>query len=215
MSTAQRPTHAGLSRERILAIALEMVDSDGPEKLTMRRLGARLGVDPMAVYYYIPNKTALFDGITEVIWSGLNPGSIDPAAPWQSQLCAAMLLLRDTLRAHPRAITILGTRPAVSPELLGTLDRMITPLVKAGMPANADTADLINVLVTYTIGHVLAEVGEPVGGRTLPSAYESLTPESHPNLAALLNQGWRPDSDAQYTKGLHAIMKGWSPSTPC
>ena len=49
-----------LSREYILHTALRIVDRDGPDKLTMRRLGAELGVDPMAVYHYLPNKAALF-----------------------------------------------------------------------------------------------------------------------------------------------------------
>ena len=91
MSNPERPTRPALSREYILHTALRIVDRDGPDKLTMRRLGAELGVDPMAVYHYLPNKAALFDGITEAIWASLDLDDVidvmhvtpaaDPAKP--------------------------------------------------------------------------------------------------------------------------------------
>ena len=208
-SEPARPMRPALSRKFILQTALRIVDSEGPTKLTMRRLGAELGVDPMAVYHYLPNKTALFDGITEAIWTSLDLDGIDPAGTWQQQLAATMHALRGTLRAHPRAIAILGTRPVASPELFTLLDRMLGILIDAGMPANGDTADLLNTLVTYTIGHVLAEVGEPIGGQTVPPTYQTLTPQTHPNLAAVLNNGWTCDPDSQYERGLNALLNGW------
>ena len=52
-----------LTRERVLTAALEIVDREGLARLSMRRLGAELGVDPMAVYYHIPNKAALLDAM--------------------------------------------------------------------------------------------------------------------------------------------------------
>jgi TetR/AcrR family tetracycline transcriptional repressor len=208
-SEPARPMRPTLSRKFILQTALRIVDREGPNKLTMRHLGAELGVDPMAVYHYLPNKTALFDGITEAIWTSLDLDGIDPAGTWQQQLAAAMHALRGTLHAHPRAIAILGTRPIASPELFTLLDRMLGILIDAGMPANGDTADLLNTLVTYTIGHVLAEVGEPIGGQSAPPTYQTLTPQTHPNLAAVLNNGWTSDPDSQYERGLNALLNGW------
>lgn len=157
-----------------------LVDRDGTGKLTMRRLGTELGVDPMAVYYYLPNKAALFDGITEAIWSSIDLDSINPDDSWQQQLSTAMHVLRNTLHAHPRAVAILGTRPVTSPELFTLLERMLGVLVKAGMPADTETADLLNTLVAYTIGHVLAEVGEPIDGGPTAPTYQALSPQTHP-----------------------------------
>src|SRR5208337_4377183 len=56
-----------LERERIVQTALELVDRDGLDALSMRRLGAELGVDPMAIYYHIPNKQALLEAIVEAV----------------------------------------------------------------------------------------------------------------------------------------------------
>ena len=57
--------------ERVVETALALVDRDGLDRLSMRRLGAELGVDPMAVYHYIPNKAALLDGLTEAVMNEL------------------------------------------------------------------------------------------------------------------------------------------------
>lgn len=206
-----RPTRPTLSRDFVLRTALGIVDREGPDRLTMRRLGAELGVDPMAVYHYVPNKAALFDGITEVVYFSLDLGDVRADDTWQGQLHAAMRALRDTLRAHPRAIAILGTRPVASPELFALVDRLLGVLIGAGMPADADTADLLDTLVTYTIGHVLAEVGEPVGGGQTGPAHRQLTAQSHPNLAAVLNSGWTYDPDAQYDRALDVLISGWAP----
>lgn len=56
-----------LSRERIIDTALALVDANGLEALSMRRLGAELGMDPMAAYYYVPSKAALLDAVVEAV----------------------------------------------------------------------------------------------------------------------------------------------------
>ena len=50
-----------LTRDEIIAAALGLIDEHGVEHLTMRRLGERLGVDPMAVYHHLPNKTVILN----------------------------------------------------------------------------------------------------------------------------------------------------------
>src|SRR5271157_1026364 len=59
--TARFPqdSSAALTREKIVKAAVRIVDRDGLAALSMRRLGAALGVDPMAIYYHLPNKAAL------------------------------------------------------------------------------------------------------------------------------------------------------------
>ena len=54
-----------LARERIVAAAIRIIDDEGLEALSMRRLGSALGVNPMAAYYYVPNKAALYDLVLE------------------------------------------------------------------------------------------------------------------------------------------------------
>jgi len=74
-ATVKRPTRgrpardssSALTREKIVRAALQIVDREGLPALSMRRLGAGLGVDPMAIYYHLPNKAALYDAIVEAV----------------------------------------------------------------------------------------------------------------------------------------------------
>src|SRR5215210_8896967 len=64
MAVAERQP---LSRRRILEEAVRFADREGLEALTMRKLGAELGVEAMSLYNHVPNKSALLDGMVEVL----------------------------------------------------------------------------------------------------------------------------------------------------
>ena len=65
MASRGQGERAGLSRGLVLDAAVALVDSDGLDRLSMRRLGAALGVEAMTLYHYVPNKAALLDGLVE------------------------------------------------------------------------------------------------------------------------------------------------------
>jgi AcrR family transcriptional regulator len=58
-----------ITREVVLAAALELIDRDGAEGLSMRRLARALNRDPMVLYRHAPNKAALLDGVAEMLRS--------------------------------------------------------------------------------------------------------------------------------------------------
>ena len=89
-----------LKREQIVSTALAVVDRDGLKALSMRRLGAELGVDPMAVYYHIPNKQALLDAIVEAVMAGIDLSVDNPAAQPEERILCAARAYRDTMLAH-------------------------------------------------------------------------------------------------------------------
>ena len=68
-----------LARERIVEAAVKIIDDEGLEALSMRRLGAALGVNPMAAYYHVPNKAALYDLVLEALMAAVDLSRIDPA----------------------------------------------------------------------------------------------------------------------------------------
>ena len=78
----ERRAKSRLTREVLTAAALHIADAEGLEALSMRRLGAELGVDPMAAYRHLPNKKALLAGVVEAVLAGADVET-DPAAPWQ------------------------------------------------------------------------------------------------------------------------------------
>lgn len=193
---------------------MQIVDDDGIDALTMRRLGRDLGVDPMMIYRHFSNKVAVLDGLMEVMWRDVTVPAAAQATPsWREHLVAVMHTLRRALLRHPRAISIVGTRPATGPELFALMECLLTSLAEAGMPVNSQAADQLNALVNYTVGHVLAEAGEPVGGEADQMSHQTVLPASFPHLAAVFNSGWRYDADRQYDDALRAMVYGWSEAT--
>jgi TetR/AcrR family transcriptional regulator, tetracycline repressor protein len=201
-------TRPRLTRDRIIAAAVDILDQDGTDALTMRRLGARLGVDPMAVYHHVPNKAAVFDGVVEWLWSQADLG--EPTGTWKEQSASFMRGFRRTLLTHPHAVPIVGTRPVVTPVMLDLLERVLGLLTEVGLPP-ASAVDLMNSLAAFTIGHALAEVGEPVGGSSASAeqVYRGLSTTTHPHLAALFTSGYEYRPDEQFDRGLLAILDGW------
>lgn len=207
LGTDKRPA---LTRDFILETALGIVDEHGINGLTMRRLGTELGTDPMMLYRHFPGKAAVLDGLMEVIWHGVQaPDPQGGDTGWREHLVRVMHALRESLLAHPRAIVIVGTRPATGPELFALMERLLASLVSAGMSADAETADLLNALVNYTVGHVLAEAGDPVGGDADPESNQQVSPAHFPHLAAVFNSGWQYDPHRQYDRALRAFVGGW------
>ncbi|HEY6737567.1 MAG TPA: TetR family transcriptional regulator, partial [Actinopolymorphaceae bacterium] len=71
----------GLTRERVLDAALALVDREGLAALSMRRLGAELGVEAMTLYHHVANKAALLDGLVERIFTFAEP-PLREDTPW-------------------------------------------------------------------------------------------------------------------------------------
>jgi AcrR family transcriptional regulator len=78
--TPRKKNAEQLTRERIIAAAMHVIDTEGLDALSMRRLGVELGVNPMAAYHYVPNKSALYDLVQDAVMAGVDTASIDPAA---------------------------------------------------------------------------------------------------------------------------------------
>ncbi len=115
-----------LSRERILATALEIADAHGPDALTMRRVATELGVDPMALYRHVRNKDALLDGVVDAFGVGL----------------------RAVIDAHPRTSTLLLTRRILPRRPLEAYDTLLGNLRDAGYDDTRATQILRSVIST-------------------------------------------------------------------
>ncbi len=199
----RRPT---LNRDRIVRTALAMIDRDGVAGLTMRKFGAELGVDPMAVYYYLPDKGALFDAVVEAVHDEMGEFDVTPGATWQSVVAEACGRMRTVLSRHPHTIPLVGTRPVLTPKMLAVSDRLIAQLVSLGLSA-ATALNIMACVRAYTLGYMLIEVGVPAG----PPVGAGVDPEmmaAYPALAAGMAQGYDPDR--QFTMGLRALLDGFS-----
>ena len=175
-----------LTNERVIASALQIVDRDGLEKLSMRKLGAELGVDPMAVYYYIPNKAALLDGLVEGIMTEL--GVPDPRLPGEDiteWFVRSFGEFMETLRKHPNVLTVMSTRPITGDAGMRAAECVLRELHAIGLPPDAAMAALM-ALTTITITMALTEVSrdpdvmDPAIKAKVDACYMNLSPEEFP-----------------------------------
>jgi AcrR family transcriptional regulator len=126
-----------LSRERVLAAAVELADTDGIEALTMRNLAASLGVEAMSLYYHVANKEALLDGVVETIIGEIEDelGSFDVVKgerDWKRVLRHRILTARRVLLRHPWAPAVIETRTTMTPTLLRYMDTLLGTLIEGG-----------------------------------------------------------------------------------
>jgi AcrR family transcriptional regulator len=173
-----------LSRQAILEAALRIVDDEGLDAMTMRRLAATLGVNPMSIYHHLPNKAAVFAGLAELVFADLNPthdtgkegkegtggksasagvvaGAGDGGAPeglgWRGELVGAAHAYRNALRAHPNlALQVLADAAAVSEVVVVTVEPFYRALDRAGLAPRA-IFEAVNTLIDFIHGFSLGE----------------------------------------------------------
>jgi AcrR family transcriptional regulator len=95
-------TRAPLSRERVLETAVALADAHGLEWLSMRKLADELGVAAMSLYYYVPNKVELIDGMIDIVFSEIEPPSLE--LDWKTAMRRRALSTRAALNRHRWAV---------------------------------------------------------------------------------------------------------------
>ncbi|AUX40101.1 TetR family transcriptional regulator [Sorangium cellulosum] len=196
----------GLSRARILEAALSIVDREGLAALSMRRLGAELGVEAMSLYNHVPSKAAVLDGLQEVILEGL-PLLGSPCGDWVEVLRSAARSFRGALAAHPNALPLFASRPAVTPAVLRHVDAALGVLRGAGFGPGA-CVSAFQTLVAFVVGNALSSFGPTAAGDVSPPRYGDLPPEEFPHLTAIVpSLGDRSALD-DFEFGLDVLLVG-------
>jgi AcrR family transcriptional regulator len=154
-----------ITRDVVLAAALEIIDRDGVDALSMRRLARALDRDPMILYRHAPNKAALLDGVAETVLAQLTVDSTD--RDWAAQLRTVARDYRRLALAHPHVVPLLVARPVATPLALrprGTLrplEDVLTLLTRAGF-SGSEALHIYRALFGFLHGHVLNELQELV-----------------------------------------------------
>jgi AcrR family transcriptional regulator len=154
-----------VTREVVLAAALDIIDRDGIDGLSMRGLARALDRDPMILYRHAPNKAALLDGVAETVLAKLTVDATDP--DWVGQLRSVARNYRALALAYPHVVPLLVTRPLAAPLALrphGTLrplEDVLALLTRAGF-TGPDALHIYRALFGFLHGHVLNELQEVV-----------------------------------------------------
>jgi len=124
-----------LSRERVLAAASALADAVGIQALTMRRLATDLGIEPMSLYYHVPHKEGLLDGLVEIVVEEIHAaaGRVETTgSDWRTCLRQRFLAAREVMLRHPWAPGLIGSRATVPASVYTYYDGIVGTLVNAG-----------------------------------------------------------------------------------
>jgi AcrR family transcriptional regulator len=209
---------SGLTRAEVLTAALALVDADGIEALTMRRLGKALGRDPMRLYRHAASKDALLDGVVESVLSELPLPAVPEGGDWEEALRRTAHAFRALALAHPHVVPLLVTRPLATPlamRPLGTLrplEALLDLLVGAGFDGRG-ALHAYRLYIGFLYGHVLNELQERMqdpeeSDDLLRLGLHRLPLREFPRLRALAGELAGYDGERELNEGLDIILAG-------
>jgi len=203
-----------LTRPRVVAAALEIVDRDGLEGLTMRALGHELGVDPMAAYHWFPNKPAILQGVGEAILAEIVLPDRGSELTWVEVARSIGREYRAALLRHPNALPVASTQPVMTPRGFELIERAASALVAGGLKPGA-ALETINTVAAYVIGSAVTEAGvtpgtERVEQEAIMASYASIDAARFPTMVAAMAEAAEllGDDHAQFDTAVDAIIRG-------
>jgi AcrR family transcriptional regulator len=212
-----------LSRERIITAAVELIEREGVEAVSMRRIAGLLGSGVMSLYNHVPSKAAVLDGVAERVMSGID-FTTDPDASWEDQVRAQARAFRQIARVYPRSTMVVVSRPVSSAAALRPMEHALATLRNAGF-APEDAVRVVRAFVAYVGGSLLREVGvapglepqRPLGQDQAVRAADrptNLNPAEFPQVMSMSAELLRRDHDADFEFGLDLLVRAVSDLRP-
>ncbi|WP_404352401.1 TetR/AcrR family transcriptional regulator C-terminal domain-containing protein [Phycicoccus jejuensis] len=164
-----------LDRAVVVEEAIAMIDAEGLEALTMRSLGARLGVEAMALYRHVNGREDLLEAIVDSLVDSIavDPGDLfEPADGWQAFLQWMAHSVRSLAVAHPAVFPLVATRHPAAPWLrpplrsLRVVEGFLDGLTRRGF-TDGQAVEAYRVFTSFLLGHLLLEVAT-LGATTSP-----------------------------------------------
>jgi AcrR family transcriptional regulator len=146
-----------LTRSRIIATAIQLIEADGVEAVSMHRLATELGCSVMSLYTYVPSKSALLDGIADRVMSGVEVTPM-PQADCAERLQLQARAVRKIATTHPRCVMLAVSRRSSSARRARPAELALADLLEAGFEGE-EAARIAAALLTYTIGSLIRDVG--------------------------------------------------------
>lgn len=141
-----------LTPDTVCAAALALIDAEGLEAFSTRKLGARLGVEAMALYHHFPSKQDLLGRVAVKLLESV-PLPTDETLGWRAWMGQAARSFRSVGLAHPNAFPLLSRSVPISDDALRVLGA-------AGF-SDRDAARMTRIMAAFLNGVVLAEIADP------------------------------------------------------
>jgi AcrR family transcriptional regulator len=202
-----------LTRKRIIAAAMDMIERDGVEAVSMARLATDLGCGLVALYHFVPSRSALLDLVADAMTSAVEipPGFV---GDWLEQVRVQAIGFRQVALTHPHCATLMVGRPPTSARAMRPVEDALASLRGAGVDGH-EAVRVVRALLAYTMGSVLNSTGSPLAcdGTASADAAEDgshrprLRPTEFPNVTELAAQFAGRDPDADFEFGLDLLVR--------
>ncbi|MHB8692220.1 MAG: TetR/AcrR family transcriptional regulator [Solirubrobacteraceae bacterium] len=191
--------------EQVREHALALIDAEGLQAFSMRRLAEAMEIGPMTLYGYVRTSDEILDGVLELALDGLFD-DLDEQLPWEQQLHVAVCDLHTALRAHPGALELLLAKPSPSHQLDRLREALLAILRRAGFKKR-DAWEGVGTLGSYAIGFASSQISF----RHLSAPTErlrALPVDAFPNLSGLASGYPAHVSDEAFERGLRYLIEG-------
>ena len=207
MSTAPEP-RAPLTRERIVRAALDLVEEQGPDALSMRRLGAALGVEAMSLYKHVDGKDAILDGIRALLiedFAARLPR--DPLGDWREDLAAYARAYRAVGRDHPQAFPLLARGPGRAYVVgAGIAEETIARLHAAGLDRES-AIFAQRTIVRFVLGASLIDRAADVAPAPVAEEELAALAQERPLVGELMRSMDDPATDDALIEYGHEVLR--------
>jgi len=201
-----------LTRDRVIEAALRVMDEEGLDAVSMRRVAREVGVEAMSLYHHVEDKEDLLDGICEHIMAGFE--FPDPVDDWAENCKRGARAWRRLLQAHPAVMRLFAEQrgPTRSIDSMRPMEFALTILRGSGL-SDRDTAQAFHAFGGYIQGFVIMELGSIAGGADeehtkFHAELADALPDEFPTLRAVSRYFAECDSDEQFEFGLDLLIRG-------
>jgi AcrR family transcriptional regulator len=214
-----RPARTPLSREAIVDAALRVVDREGADALSMRRVAEELGTGPASLYWHVSGKDELINLVVDRVVGEIEPPRPDPAR-WQEQFREWALRTREVFRRHPGVGALTLGRIPVGPNLVRLAESSLALLRGAGIPDRiaAYAPDLLGLYLGASAYEESLGLPSPTGEELRPDQvvamirgyFASMPADRFPNVHATLDEMFSGGPDERFELGLEIIIRGFA-----
>jgi len=210
--TDQTGSRPPLSRDRILAVAMEIADERGVGAVTMREVASRLGVEAMSLYNHVANKDDILDGMVDLVAKQFDlPEDVDD---WREAMRRRALSAHEVFGRHPWAPMLFDSRGSSGPSGLRYFDWVLGTLMRAGFSID-DAPRAFSLLDSYIYGFGIEQFNFSSGGDATPeeraeAVLAYIPAEEYPYLHQMASHAMETgyDAAADFEFGLEIILDG-------
>lgn len=204
--------NSGLSERRIAEAALRLVDAEGVDGLSMRKLAQSLGTAPMSLYTYFADREAVLEAVAQLLLAEV--AVPDEDLDWRDTIRRIMRSIREVGLRHPHAAPLINRFPPRTPDALAFVEAGFRAFRRAGFD-DRSTARCYRALAVYSIGSFAVEASDYFAvhpaARPAEGSLDAPTLERHlPNVAAIGPALADQDDAAEFEYGLELLLSGFA-----